>query len=85
VGNRLLGVAEDATQVEIKSAYRAAALQVHPDVSDAPDANEKFAELSSAYGEPHVSRLEAPGRCMQGVLSPLFLQCPFSGIEGCFH
>ena len=47
----LLGVSPAASQAEIKSAYRKAALKVHPDVSDAPDATEKFSQLSSAYGE----------------------------------
>ncbi|BDA46467.1 probable chaperone protein DnaJ at N-terminal half [Coccomyxa sp. Obi] len=45
----LLGVAVDASAAEIKSAYRAKALKVHPDVSDAPDATDRFAELSHAY------------------------------------
>ena len=49
--SRLLGVAVDASQAEIKSAYRKAALKLHPDVSDAPDATEQFTQLSSAYGE----------------------------------
>lgn len=40
----------DASQAEIKSAYRKAALKLHPDVSDAADATEVFAQLSSAYG-----------------------------------
>ena len=51
---RLLGLAMDASAAEIKSAYRAKALKVHPDVSDAPDATDRFAELSNAYGEPGV-------------------------------
>ncbi|EIE23899.1 DnaJ-domain-containing protein [Coccomyxa subellipsoidea C-169] len=46
---RLLEVAESASAAEIKAAYRAKALKVHPDVSSAPDATEKFAELSHAY------------------------------------
>ena len=48
---RLLGVASDASAAEVKSAYRKAALKVHPDVSDAPDATQQFTELSAAYGE----------------------------------
>jgi len=44
-------VAEDASPADIKAAYRAKALKVHPDVSDATDATERFAELSNAYGE----------------------------------
>lgn len=44
-------MAADATAADIKSAYRKAALQTHPDVSDAPDATQQFSQLSSAYGE----------------------------------
>ena len=47
---RLLGVCGTASQAEIKSAYRKTALKTHPDVSDEPDATEKFAQLSNAYG-----------------------------------
>ncbi len=47
---RLLGVGREATQAEVRAAYRAAALRVHPDVSDAPDATAEFAALSNAYG-----------------------------------
>ncbi|KAL0035404.1 hypothetical protein WJX77_005166 [Trebouxia sp. C0004] len=46
---RVLGVAIDADQADIKSAYRKAALKLHPDVSNAPDATQQFAQLSSAY------------------------------------
>lgn len=56
---RLLGVNETAGASEIKAAYRKQALQVHPDVSDAPDATQQFAELSSAYGMPQLTSLHA--------------------------
>lgn len=50
VSCRVVGVSTNATQAEIKSAYRKAALKLHPDVNDAADATEMFAQLSSAYG-----------------------------------
>ncbi|HBX79733.1 MAG: molecular chaperone DnaJ [Propionibacteriaceae bacterium] len=45
----LLGVPKDATQDQIKKAYRKLAMQYHPDVADAPDAAEKFKEIGEAY------------------------------------
>jgi molecular chaperone DnaJ len=45
----LLGVARDADEAEIKKAFRRLAREVHPDVSDAPDAEERFREVVEAY------------------------------------
>lgn len=43
-----LGVSRDATQDEIKRAYRKLARKFHPDVSKQADAEQKFKELSEA-------------------------------------
>lgn len=45
----VLGVSKDATQAEIKSAFRKLAKKYHPDVSKEPDAEEKFKEAQEAY------------------------------------
>jgi molecular chaperone DnaJ len=45
----LLGVARDASEAEIKKAFRALARELHPDVSDAPDAHDRFREVVEAY------------------------------------
>ncbi|MFL6090490.1 MAG: molecular chaperone DnaJ [Aeromicrobium sp.] len=45
----LLGVSRTATAEEIKKAYRRLARQLHPDVNDAPDAADRFKEVSTAY------------------------------------
>lgn len=45
----ILGVDRNATEKEIKSAYRKLAMKYHPDRSDAPDAEERFKEISEAY------------------------------------
>ncbi len=45
----VLGVDKNATQDEIKKAYRSLAKKYHPDVSTDPNATEKFAEIQVAY------------------------------------
>jgi curved DNA-binding protein len=45
---QIMGVARDATQDEIKRAYRMLARKYHPDVSKAPDAEVRFKELGEA-------------------------------------
>jgi molecular chaperone DnaJ len=45
----LLGVTRTATPDEIKRAFRRLARELHPDVSEAPDAQERFREVVEAY------------------------------------
>lgn len=44
-----LGVARDASGDEIKRAYRRLARELHPDVNDDPDTQERFKEVAAAY------------------------------------
>jgi len=44
----VLGVSRDADEDEIKRAYRKKASEYHPDVSDDPDAEEKFKKVKKA-------------------------------------
>ncbi len=44
-----LGVKRDATDSEIKSAYRKLARKYHPDVNKTKEAEEKFKEINEAY------------------------------------
>lgn len=44
-----LGVQRDATQDDIKNAYRKLARKYHPDVSKEPDAETRFKEVGEAY------------------------------------
>jgi curved DNA-binding protein len=45
---QIMGVARDATQEEIKRAYRKLARKYHPDVSNEPDAEARFKEVGEA-------------------------------------
>jgi molecular chaperone DnaJ len=45
----VLGVSPEATQDEIKKAYRKLARELHPDVNPSPEAEEKFKLVTHAY------------------------------------
>ncbi|MDR0459201.1 MAG: molecular chaperone DnaJ, partial [Coriobacteriales bacterium] len=45
----VLGVNRDATEAEIKKAFYRKARELHPDVNKAPDAEDRFKELSEAF------------------------------------
>ena len=45
----VLGVPRGASNDDLKSAFRRLARQYHPDVSEEPDAEEKFKEINEAY------------------------------------
>lgn len=45
----VLGVTRDATEEEIKKAFRRQARKLHPDVNKSPNAEEEFKELNEAY------------------------------------
>ena len=46
---KLLGVARGATEADIKKRFRSLARELHPDVSEDPDAEERFKEVVEAY------------------------------------
>jgi curved DNA-binding protein len=46
---KVMGVARDATEAQIKQAYRKLARKFHPDVSKEPNAEARFKEVGEAY------------------------------------
>ena len=72
----VLGVPRDADRVQIRKAYRSLAAEFHPDVSDDPDAPERFRELAEAYqvlSHPDARRrYDRLGRPRRGLFDDLF-------------
>ena len=46
---KIMGVSQDASDKDIKMAYRKLARRYHPDISKEPNAEEKFKEMGEAY------------------------------------
>jgi hypothetical protein len=62
---QVLGIGRDATQREVKQAYRLLAMKFHPDHSpDKPEAEERFKQIQKAYET-------LTGRKKPGRISPL--------------
>ena len=59
--NQILGVGQSASAGEIQSAFRKAAMEVHPDHSNSPEAAEAFARIKEARDEL-MKRAEQAGK-----------------------
>ncbi len=87
---KTLGVKRDATEAEIKSAYRKLARKYHPDVNKTKEAEEKFKEINEAYevlgDKQKRSRYDSLGSNWQGGADytppPGFENFNFGGGQG---
>lgn len=85
-----LGVKRDATEAEIKSAFRKLARKYHPDVNKTKEAEEKFKEINEAYevlgDKQKRQRYDSLGANWQGGADytppPGFEQFNFGGGQG---
>lgn len=86
----ILGVKRDATEAEIKSAYRKLARKYHPDVNKTKEAESKFKDINEAYevlgDKQKRQRYDSLGSNWQGGQSytppPGFEQFGFGGGQG---
>lgn len=78
---QVLGVARDASEADVKKAFRKAAKTWHPDHSKEPNAKERFAEINSAY--EIVGDKEKRGQFDRGEIDAEG-KPKFQGFEG-FH
>lgn len=86
----ILGVKRDATDSEIKSAYRKLARKYHPDVNKTKEAESKFKDINEAYevlgDKQKRQRYDSLGSNWQGGQSytppPGFEQFGFGGGQG---
>ena len=53
---QVLGVDKNASESELKAAYRQAALKYHPDHNKTTGAEEKFKEINEAYQMLEIGR-----------------------------
>ncbi len=66
---KILNISDDATEDQIRKAYRALVREHHPDVSNAPEATEIFKEIQEAYevlGDPPQRRKYDRLRAVEG-------------------
>lgn len=85
-----LGIKREATEAEIKSAYRKLARKYHPDVNKTKEAEEKFKEINEAYevlgDKQKRSRYDSLGANWQGGADytppPGFENFNFGGGQG---
>ncbi|TCP54895.1 molecular chaperone DnaJ [Tamaricihabitans halophyticus] len=81
-----LGVRKDASDGDIKRAYRKLARELHPDVNPSEDAQQRFAEVTTAYevlSDPEKRKIvDLGGDPMDGGAGARGARDPFAGFGG---
>lgn len=82
----ILGVSKNATDQEIKRAYRKLARELHPDVNPSEDAQHKFSEVTTAYevlSDPQKRKIvDLGGDPMDNGAGAGAARDPFAGFGG---
>ena len=79
----VLGVSKDADKREIQKAFQQKARKLHPDVNKAPDAEERFKEVSEAYAVLSDEQKRARYDAMRSG-NPFAGSAPASGSYGSY-
>lgn len=76
---KILGVSRDASEDDIKRAYRQLAKKYHPDVNKEPNAEEKFKQIQNAYQQALDYKRTAmlPGRASTAISSKAAISSHF--------
>ncbi len=82
----ILGVGRGASDTEIKKTFRRLARELHPDVSDAPDAEERFREAAEAYEvlSKHETRELYDRYGHEGLRTGGYVPTDFGGLSDLF-
>jgi len=81
---KIMGVSQNASEADIKIAYRKLARKYHPDISKEPNAEERFKEMGEAYEVLHDKKKRAEYDQMrhQESAGPRFQQHNFDFGQG---